>query len=73
MFVTAALLLAATAACSSSSSSRAGSGTITVLAASSLTKAFTKLGAEFEAAHSGAHVAFDFGSSSQLATQIVQP
>ena len=68
----AALLLAATAACSSSSSSRAGSGTITVLAASSLTKAFTKLGAEFEAAHSGAHVAFDFGSSSQLATQIVQ-
>lgn len=47
-------------------------GTLTVLAASSLTKAFTAFGARFEAANAGTVVQFSFGSSSQLATQIGQ-
>jgi len=48
------------------------SGTITVLAASSLTKGFTALGGEFQAAHPGAKITFSFGSSSELETQIQQ-
>ena len=47
-------------------------GNITVLAASSLTKGFTALGSEFQAAHPGAKVTFSFGSSSELETQIEQ-
>jgi molybdate transport system substrate-binding protein len=47
-------------------------GTITVLAASSLQEAFTKLGAQFEAAHPGTKVVFSFGPSSGLAEQIGQ-
>ena len=43
-----------------------------MLAASSLTNAFTQLGKEFEAAHPGTSVKFSFGSSSTLATQIEQ-
>jgi molybdate transport system substrate-binding protein len=45
-------------------------GTITVLAAASLTEAFTTLGQQFEAAHPGTKVVFSFGPSSGLATQI---
>ena len=47
-------------------------GTITVLAASSLTNGFTALGGEFEAAHPGTKITFSFGSSSDLETQIEQ-
>jgi molybdate transport system substrate-binding protein len=47
-------------------------GTITVFAAASLTEAFTALGRQFEAAHRGAHVRFDFDASSSLAQQILQ-
>jgi molybdate transport system substrate-binding protein len=46
------------------------SGTINVFAAASLKEAFTKLGAQFEAAHPGTRVVFNFGPSSGLATQI---
>lgn len=53
-----------------SSSSSAVKGTITVLAAASLTEAFTTLGQQFEAAHPGTKVVFSFGPSSGLATQI---
>lgn len=49
-----------------------GSGSGTVLAASSLTKAFTALGTEFQTAHPGTKITFDFGSSSDLETQIEQ-
>jgi molybdate transport system substrate-binding protein len=76
--VTAALL----AACGSSGSTAgAGSGgsstptvkgTVTVLAAASLTEAFTTLGKQFEAAHPGTQVVFSFGPSSGLATQVTQ-
>jgi molybdate transport system substrate-binding protein len=43
---------------------------LTVFAGSSLTKAFTALGADFEAAHPGVTVAFNFGPSDGLAAQI---
>jgi molybdate transport system substrate-binding protein len=47
-------------------------GTINVFAAASLQEAFTKLGAQFEAAHSGTKVVFNFGPSSGLSEQIGQ-
>ncbi len=43
--------------------------TITVLAAASLTDAFTELGHAFEAVRPGTKVTFSFGASSALATQ----
>mgnify|MGYP003287728047 CR=1 FL=1 len=47
-------------------------GTITVLAAASLTEAFTQIGKNFQAENPGHSVTFSFGSSATLATQIVQ-
>jgi molybdate transport system substrate-binding protein len=47
-------------------------GSITVLAAASLTEAFTQIGKDFEAKNAGSTVTFSFGSSATLATQIVQ-
>ena len=73
---TATALALTLAACGSSAKratpvTDAGSGgTINVLAASSLTKAFTALGSDFEAAHTGAKVNFNFASSSTLVEQI---
>jgi molybdate transport system substrate-binding protein len=61
------------AACSSSSSTTsptASSTTLTVFAASSLTKAFTQIGQDFQTANPGVTVTFDFGSSTDLAAQI---
>ena len=49
-----------------------GTGEITVFAAASLTESFTKLGTEFEAAHAGTKVKFNFAGSSALAQQINQ-
>jgi molybdate transport system substrate-binding protein len=46
------------------------SGSITVLAAASLTGSFTRLGRDFEAAHPGTRVTFGFGPSSGLARSI---
>jgi molybdate transport system substrate-binding protein len=77
----AALSAAALTGCGSSSAGSGGSaspsaagptGTITVLAAASLTEAFSTLGKQFEAAHPGTKVVFSFGPSSGLATQITQ-
>jgi molybdate transport system substrate-binding protein len=45
---------------------------ITVLAASSLTEAFTQIGKDFQAKNAGSTVTFSFGSSATLATQITQ-
>jgi molybdate transport system substrate-binding protein len=55
-----------------SSGSAAGNvtGSITVFAAASLTESFTAIGKQFEAAHPGATVTFNFAGSSALATQI---
>jgi molybdate transport system substrate-binding protein len=47
-------------------------GRITVLAAASLTEAFTTIGKNFRTAHPGTSVTFSFGSSSTLATQVNQ-
>ncbi|MEV8214850.1 molybdate ABC transporter substrate-binding protein [Leifsonia sp. NPDC077715] len=80
--VAAALLLAGAAltGCSSAASAPSSSptasatddvtGTVTVFAAASLTKTFTELGKEFEAAHPGAKVTFSFAGSSDLVSQL---
>jgi molybdate transport system substrate-binding protein len=64
-----ALGLAGTA-CAGLSSASSSRATITVLAASSLTEAFTKIGDDFEASHGGVTVRFSFGPSDGLAQQI---
>lgn len=61
---------AAAGGSASAGSSSAVSGTVTVLAAASLTEAFTTIGKMFEAAHSGVTVKLSFGASSTLAQQI---
>jgi molybdate transport system substrate-binding protein len=50
----------------------AGGGRLTVFAAASLTESFTQIGRDFEAAHPGVTVTFNFAGSSALATQINQ-
>ena len=79
--VLAAALAILLSACSSATQSAApgsstdgseGNGTVTVLAAASLTEAFTEVGEDFEANHAGSTVTISFGSSATLATQIVQ-
>ena len=68
----------AAAACGNSSSSSGTtsttkaslSGSITVSAAASLTAVFTQLGAQFQKAHPGTAISFNFDSSGALATQI---
>ena len=63
---------APTAASSGAASSAAAlSGTVTVFAAASLTGTFTQLGKDFEAAHAGVTVKFNFGGSDTLAASIV--
>lgn len=48
------------------------SGDVVVFAASSLRESFTAIGEEFEAAHPGTKVTFNFGASSTLAQNITQ-
>lgn len=55
---------------SAGSASAASLGTVTVLAAASLTEAFTTLGEQLEKDHPGTTVKFSFAASSELATQI---
>jgi molybdate transport system substrate-binding protein len=57
---------------SASASSGGVSGTVTVFAAASLTESFSTLGKQFEAAHPGTRVKFNFGASSSLAENINQ-
>jgi molybdate transport system substrate-binding protein len=52
------------------SGASAVTGSITVFAAASLTESFTAIGRQFEAAHPGVTVTFNFAGSSALATQI---
>ncbi|WP_018255653.1 molybdate ABC transporter substrate-binding protein [Salinispora mooreana] len=47
-------------------------GTVTVFAAASLTATFDRIGRDFEAAHPGSTVMFNFAGSSALATQITE-
>ncbi|TMD82030.1 MAG: molybdate ABC transporter substrate-binding protein [Chloroflexi bacterium] len=68
-----AILLAACASGNApGATASAVSGSITVFAASSLTNAFTRIGADFEKAHPGAMVHFNFAGSSTLVAQIQQ-
>ena len=62
------------AACSSSSGSSNGQvkGTVIVFAATSLTDAFNKIGSQWEQAHPGTTVKFNYNGSSSLATSIKQ-
>lgn len=48
------------------------SGSAVVFAAASLTEVFDEIAAEFEAAHPETSIVFNFGSSSGLATQLVE-
>lgn len=63
-------LLALAVGCADDSAG--GGTTLRVGAASSLTAAFERIGAEFGAAHPGVTVEFSFGSSSDLARQIAE-
>ena len=72
-------LIAALAACGSSGASPATpaggaklTGTLMVFAAASLTESFDTIGKQFQAAHPGVKVTFNYGASSMLATQINQ-
>jgi len=56
---------------SAAGSAAALSGSVTVFAAASLSRAFTTLGRHFEAEHPGGSVRFSFGASSTLAQQII--
>lgn len=68
----ASLVLAGCGSGSSASASGAVQGSITVFAAASLTEALTTLGTNFQTAHPGTTITFNFGASSALATQITQ-
>jgi molybdate transport system substrate-binding protein len=75
LIVLATLALAACGSDSPAGSAGGGasvSGTVNVFAAASLTGSFTQLGKDFEAAHPGVKVVFNFGGSSALAQQINQ-
>lgn len=61
---------AASPSAASASAEKISGDTLVVLAASSLTGAFTTLGKDFEQAHPGSTVTFSFAASSELATQI---
>jgi molybdate transport system substrate-binding protein len=60
------------ASSTSPSASPSLSGTVSVFAAASLTGTFTQIGKDFEAAHPGVKVTFNFAGSSALAQQINQ-
>ena len=73
LIIAAALMLGACGSSSKSSSSNtttASGQTLNVFGAASLTGAFTALGTQFEAAHPGTKVNFDFDSSTILSQQI---
>jgi molybdate transport system substrate-binding protein len=57
-------------AASSTRTSHGPAGTITVLAAASLTESFNRIGKDFEAAYPGTTVTLSYGGSSTLAAQI---
>lgn len=68
---TVAILLSLTA-CGGASGASSSEQQVTVFAAASLREAFTQIGSDFEAAHPGTKVVFNFGGSSALASQLDQ-
>jgi molybdate transport system substrate-binding protein len=77
-FLLSTMLPAALMACSSKSPSSSpsqpsqASGSIVVFAAASLKPAFTQISQQFKTDNPGSGVDFDFGGSSELATQLTQ-
>ena len=75
-FLLSTMLLAALVSCSSKSPSSSqpsqASGSIVVFAAASLKPAFTQISQQFKTDNPGSGVDFDFGGSSELATQLTQ-
>jgi molybdate transport system substrate-binding protein len=65
-----ALAMTMTATACTDDPEPAPENTVTVFAAASLTEAFNRIGRNFEAAHPGKKVTFNFAGSSALATQI---
>jgi molybdate transport system substrate-binding protein len=61
-----------TSAAGTASAAGKVTGTVVVFAATSLTEAFDKIGAQFEAANPGVTVKFNYNGSSSLATSITQ-
>ena len=74
LFAAAALLAACGSAGGTAGSPSAAplTGTISVLAAASLTDSFKALGTSFQTAHSGVAVQFSFAGTPTLVTQIEQ-
>jgi molybdate transport system substrate-binding protein len=60
------------AACGSEANSTVASGEVVVFAASSLTEAFTEMGAAFKVGNPDAKVTFNFAGSGDLVTQITE-
>jgi molybdate transport system substrate-binding protein len=58
--------------CAGADDTAAEETTVTVLAAASLTESFTAIGAAFEQANPGVRVAFSFGPSSGLVSQVIE-
>ncbi len=67
-----AFLLAAVLLSACGQAAQPAARTLTVFAAASLTGAFTEIGQNFEAAHPGAKVTFDFAGSQTLSAQLLQ-
>lgn len=65
-------LVAGLVGCSSNSQPSQGSLTLVVFAAASLKSAFNQLSEPFKADNPGADISFEFGGSSELATQLSQ-
>ena len=68
----AATTTAAVAPATTTSAAAGDSGTITVLAAASLTEAFTTIGKQFKVLHPSANITFNFEASSAASLQITQ-
>src|SRR6201995_4060005 len=62
----------ASSAASNSAAAAKPTGTVVVFAATSLTKAFDKIGSQFEAANPGGTVKFNYNGRSSLASSITQ-
>lgn len=66
------VLAAALSGCAGATSTSGDGGTLTVLAASSLTESFDQLAATFEKQHPGVDVRLTYDSSATLAQQVVE-
>jgi molybdate transport system substrate-binding protein len=66
------LLVGSVTACSSEAGQSQGPRSVVVFAAASLKQVFTSIGEQFRSDNPGVTVTFNFGGSSELATQLIQ-